>query len=58
MISRTGVRACLNSGDRYDAGQKVDWLRANVELGLAHPELGAEFREVLAKIVADHGISS
>ena len=56
-IQKTGVVAALNSGERYDAGQKLDYLRANVEIALAHPELGADFREVLAKIVKDHGIA-
>ena len=57
MISQTGVRACLNQGRRYDAGQKLDYLRATVELGLEHPELGADFRKLLASIVAEHGIA-
>lgn len=56
MIDRTGVRACLNPGRRYDAGQKLDYLRATVELALEHPELGADFRRLLADIVAAHGI--
>lgn len=57
MISQTGVRACLNEGKRYDAGQKLDYLRATVELGLAHPELGDDFRALLASIVAEHNIA-
>jgi len=57
MISDGGVTACLNTGERYDAGQKLDYLRANVELALAHPELGADFREILATIVKDQGIA-
>ncbi len=57
MIERTGVRACLNEGRRYDAGQKLDYLRATVELALEHPELGADFRKLLATIVAEQGIT-
>ena len=57
MIDRTGVRACLNEGRRYDAGQKLDYLRATIELGLEHPELGADFRKLLATIVAEQGIA-
>lgn len=53
LIATAGVKACLNSGNRYDAGQKLDYLRATVELALAHPELGSDFRQVLAKIVAE-----
>ena len=36
---------------RYDTGNKLDWLRATVEVALRHPELGADFRAVLAEIV-------
>ena len=35
---------------RYDTGNKLDWLRATVEVALQHPELGKGFREVLAEI--------
>lgn len=56
MIDQVGVRACLNSGTRYDAGQKLDYLRATVELALEHPQLGDDFRAMLAKLVQDRGI--
>ena len=32
---------------RYDCGDKLGYLEANVALGLRHPTLGAEFRRVL-----------
>ena len=57
MIDKVGVIACLNSGKRYDAGQKLDYLRANIEIGLAHAELGADVRQMLAAIVKEQGIS-
>jgi len=57
MISQGGVTACVNSGARYDAGQKLDYLRATVELALAHPEVGDDFRAVLATIVKEQNIS-
>ncbi len=57
LLDKGGVTACLNSSARYDAGQKLDYLRANVELALAHPELGADFRELLSKIIKEHGIT-
>ena len=34
-------------GQRYDCGSKEGWLQANVELALAHPEVGASFRQYL-----------
>jgi UTP--glucose-1-phosphate uridylyltransferase len=41
---------------RYDTGNKLDWLRATVEVALAHPELGKPFREALTEIVRREGI--
>ena len=38
-------------GGRYDTGNKLDWLRATVEVALQHPELGTGFRDVLTEIV-------
>jgi len=57
MINKDGVIACLNAGKRYDAGQKLDYLRANVEIALAHDELGADMRTMLASIVKEYGIA-
>jgi UTP--glucose-1-phosphate uridylyltransferase len=36
---------------RYDCGDKLGYLEANVALGLRHPSLGAEFRHILASYV-------
>jgi UTP--glucose-1-phosphate uridylyltransferase len=35
---------------RYDTGNKLDWLRATVELALTHPDLGPGFRAVLTDV--------
>jgi UTP--glucose-1-phosphate uridylyltransferase len=42
---------------RFDTGNKLDWLRATVEVALRHPEVGAEFREALTEIVRREGIT-
>jgi UTP--glucose-1-phosphate uridylyltransferase len=34
-------------GTRYDAGNKLEFLQATVELGMVHPELGEDFRAYL-----------
>jgi UTP--glucose-1-phosphate uridylyltransferase len=39
-----GFRA---AGRRYDCGDKLGYLEANLALGLDHPELGAGLREIL-----------
>lgn len=46
-LKREPVYACTFPGKRYDAGNKGDFLRATVELGLSHPELGQGFRRFL-----------
>jgi UTP--glucose-1-phosphate uridylyltransferase len=38
-------------GGRYDIGNKLDWLRATVEVALRHPEVGADFRAVLTELL-------
>ena len=40
---------------RYDIGSKLDYLRATVELALARPDLGPEFRGWLARLRARAG---
>lgn len=37
-------------GNRYDAGDKLGFLKATVEFGLRNPELGRAFREYLKKL--------
>lgn len=32
-------------GRRYDTGDRADWIKANLLLGVDHPELGAELRD-------------
>ena len=41
---------------RYDTGNKLDWLRATVEVALHHPELGAPFRSLLSEIARREGL--
>jgi UTP--glucose-1-phosphate uridylyltransferase len=38
---------------RYDIGQKLDFLRANIELALARPDLGPDLAEYLRTLVRD-----
>jgi UTP--glucose-1-phosphate uridylyltransferase len=51
ISSGSGLMGVIDNRGSWDAGQKLDFLRAQVELGLAHPELGAEFRTLLEGIV-------
>jgi UTP--glucose-1-phosphate uridylyltransferase len=42
---------------RYDTGNKLDWLRATVEVALRHPEMAVPFRAALTEIVRREGIA-
>lgn len=48
-----GVVAIVYNGRRYDTGNKLDYLKANVELALSHPEIGSEVRDWLHEFTAD-----
>jgi UTP--glucose-1-phosphate uridylyltransferase len=47
LLRRQKVFAYTYEGKRYDCGSKEGFLQANVELGLAHPEIGPSVREYL-----------
>jgi UTP--glucose-1-phosphate uridylyltransferase len=47
LLRRERVFAYRYEGKRYDCGSKEGFLQANVELALAHPQLGSGFREFL-----------
>ena len=50
LLRREKVFAYRYEGKRYDCGSKEGFLEANVELALAHPQLGPGFREYLKKL--------
>lgn len=50
LLRREKVFAYRYEGKRYDCGSKDGFLQANVELALAHPQLGPGFREYLKSL--------
>jgi len=50
LLRREKVFAFRYEGKRYDCGSKEGFLQANVELALAHPQLGSAFREYLRSV--------
>src|SRR6187431_1351918 len=50
LLRREKVFAYRYEGKRYDCGSKEGFLEANVELALAHPVLGADFRKYLRSV--------
>jgi UTP--glucose-1-phosphate uridylyltransferase len=47
LMDEQSVFGYRYEGTRYDAGTTMGWLKASVELALARPEFGSEFREYL-----------
>jgi len=42
---------------RYDAGMKVDFLRANLELALDRPDLAADVEAMIVEVVRRRGLA-
>ena len=53
LLSRRPVDGYLFEGKRYDAGDKLGFLKATVEFALQRPDLGAPFREYLKSLKLD-----
>lgn len=56
LLSEQTVYGRTFAGGRHDIGQKLGFLRANLELALERDDLGPQVRELLAEIVREHGI--
>jgi UTP--glucose-1-phosphate uridylyltransferase len=48
LLKAEQVLAYEYQGIRYDCGSKMGLLKANIELGLEHSEIGDELRQYLA----------
>jgi UTP--glucose-1-phosphate uridylyltransferase len=57
LLESQSVYAQICSGGRYDVGQKIDFLRANVELALERPDLGPQFAAYLRELVQRRGLA-
>jgi UTP--glucose-1-phosphate uridylyltransferase len=49
LLAKERVMAMRIGGKRYDCGSKLGYLKATVELGLRHAEVGREFAEFLKR---------
>jgi len=56
LIKDEPVMGLIFEEGRFDIGKKIDYLRATVELALERPDLGPEFRTILADICRREGI--
>jgi UTP--glucose-1-phosphate uridylyltransferase len=55
LIAIQPVYAYVFEGNRYDTGNALDYVKANVALALGRPELAAPLREYLRRLTADFG---
>ena len=53
LLERRPIDGCLFEGKRYDAGDKLGFLKATVEFALKRPDLGGPFREYLKGLKLD-----
>jgi len=53
LMNYESVYACEFEGTRYDCGSKLGYLKATVEYGLNHIDLGNEFHEYLIDLMED-----
>ena len=50
LLEKHPIDGFLFRGKRYDAGDKLGFLKATVEIALSRPDLGREFREYLKSL--------
>jgi len=53
LLADEAVYAYAFEGRRFDCGSKLGYLEATVEFGLKHEDLGDQFADYLARLVAD-----
>ncbi len=58
LSNRRGMYAYEFDGRRYDAGDKLGYLKAIVDIAMDHPTLGKDFTEYLQQTVAAKGAGS
>jgi UTP--glucose-1-phosphate uridylyltransferase len=56
LLEREALWGLRFTDGRYDTGNKLDWLRATVELALMREDLGPGFRKYLAELAKREGL--
>ena len=57
LLEREALWGLRFTDGRYDTGNKLDWLRATVELALMREDLGPGFRKYLAELAKREGLT-
>ncbi len=53
LVRERAAYGVLLKGERYDIGNKLDFLKTNVAFGLRRPDIGRDFRKYLRKVAAE-----
>jgi UTP--glucose-1-phosphate uridylyltransferase len=54
LKDRENLYAHIYKGRRYDIGNKTDWLKANIELGMMDPIIGKDIQETCRELCNAH----
>lgn len=57
LIGDAGLRGLVIKDAGFDAGQRLDWLRANLELSLDDPVAGTEVADMFVEIMRARGLA-
>jgi UTP--glucose-1-phosphate uridylyltransferase len=57
LLEREALWGLRFTDGRYDTGNKLDWLRATVELALMREDLGPGFRKYLGELAKREGLT-
>jgi UTP--glucose-1-phosphate uridylyltransferase len=55
MVKKHAMYGLKFEGKRYDIGNKLDFIKTNIEFGLKHKEIGKELREYLKEMCKQIG---
>lgn len=50
LKNKQALYGCIFEGTRYDCGSKLGFLKAQVEFGLKHPEIGSDLKSYLKQL--------
>lgn len=58
LLKKRPIYGFLTKGKRYDAGDKLGFLKATVDLALKNPEVSRHFREYILEVASRSSVSS
>ena len=53
VATKSGMIGVVFSGERHDMGNKFGMLKANIDVGLTHPETKTELAEYIKKLAKE-----